>query len=62
MTFEGNDEDFDHTSKNDYAIEEYKWITIKEACEKGKYDKYVRLNIEKSILLGLLMNYEKNDT
>jgi hypothetical protein len=56
-SFDGNDDDFNiDRSKKEFAVEEHKWVTIKEACENGKYDKYVRLNIEKSISLGLLMN------
>jgi hypothetical protein len=35
-------------SKTQFAVEKSKWVTVKEG-KSNKYDKYVRLNIEKAI-------------
>ena len=37
-----------------WAVEARRWISIQEALEKNMFDKYVRLNIERALLLGYL--------
>ena len=49
--YEGDDNmdtKMNEIAKKDYAVEAHKWITVSEGLS-DKYDKYVRLNIEKAI-------------
>ena len=42
------DSKMNEKSKAEFAVEQAKWVTVKEG-KSNKYDKYVRLNIEKAI-------------
>jgi transketolase len=42
------DSKMNERSKAEFAVEQAKWVTVKEG-KSNKYDKYVRLNIEKAI-------------
>lgn len=37
-----------------WAVEAQRWITVQDAIQVGKYDKYVRLNVENALEKGLL--------
>lgn len=41
-------------TNSEWAVESARWIFKEEALEVGKYDKYVRLNVEQAIALGYL--------
>lgn len=41
-------------SNEKWAVRAHRWITVNDALTPGKYDKYVRLNIEYARQKGLL--------
>lgn len=43
-----------HGAREQWAVEAHKWVSVREALEPGRYDKYVTLNIEAAIKRGLL--------
>lgn len=45
------DEKMDEQKKKEFAVESHKWISLKEGIS-SQYDKYVRLNFQKSIDKG----------
>lgn len=45
---------FQTSINKEWAVSAHRWITIDEALEAGKYDKYVRLNVEEAVQKGYL--------
>lgn len=41
-------------SSKEWAVEAHRWVSVKEALTPGKYDKYVRLNVEEAVARGFL--------
>jgi ADP-ribose pyrophosphatase YjhB (NUDIX family) len=37
-----------------WAVEAKRWVSVREALSLGRYDKYVRLNVEQAVTLGYL--------
>jgi ADP-ribose pyrophosphatase YjhB (NUDIX family) len=38
----------------EWAVEAHRWVSVEEALEPGRYDKYVRLNVEEALQKGFL--------
>jgi hypothetical protein len=38
----------------EWAVEAHRWVSVEEALIPGKYDKYVRLNVEEAVEKGFL--------
>lgn len=45
---------FKATESKEWAVSAHRWITVDEAMEVGRYDKYVRLNVEEARQRGYL--------
>jgi len=62
IDFEGDDYALEPSTprsreaSSDYAVERHRWVSVSEALSQGgTLDKYVRLNVEKGIAMGLLL-------
>lgn len=41
-------------AQKDWAVEDSKWVSVEEALQPGKFDKYISLNVQKAVELGYL--------
>jgi len=42
------------SGRDDWAVESSKWISVAEALEPNKYDKYVSLNVKLAVEKGFI--------
>ena len=52
--FEGDDLHLDEKAKNQWAVQDHRWITRDEAVAPGVFDKYISLNVAAAVKSGLL--------